>query len=91
MELEMENGEGTSSLFVRDYAYFVGIEAIMQEEDFDPVNSKKGTKSGKQDNQARSRKEETNDFQYESSGNISCLVVFVSYGFKQQLFFMRLL
>lgn len=86
----------------RGYAYFVGIEAIMREEDFDPVNSKKGTKSGKQDNQERSRKEErdrreisatstTNDFQYESSGNISCLVVFVSYGFKQQLFFMRLL
>mgnify|MGYP000609824403 CR=1 FL=1 len=74
----------------------------MREEDFDTVNSKKGTKSAKQDNQARSRKEEerdseisarsmTNDFQYESSGNISCLVVFVSYRLKQQLFFMRLL
>lgn len=74
----------------------------MREEDFDPVSSKKRTKSGKQEKQQRSSKEESDrrkmfaksltcDFQYESSGNISCLVVFVSYGFKQQLFFMRLL
>ena len=55
----------------------------MREEDFDPVNSKKGTQSGKQDNQARSRKEErdreisarsmTNDFQYQPLKNMQIL------------------
>ena len=68
------------------------MEAIILEEDFNPVNSRKRTKSEKQDKQPRDRKEERDrkarsmscDFQYETSGNISCLVAFVSYGFTQQ-------
>ena len=92
-----------NQLFVceRGYAYFVGWVYHAGEEDFDPVNSKKRTKSGKQDKQPRGRKEERErrkisarslsfKFQYDISGDISCLVVFVSYGFKQQLFIMRL-
>jgi len=56
LELDEKYGSGDgkwrgNQLFIceRDYAYFVGIEAIMREEDFDPVSSKKRTKSGKQD------------------------------------------
>lgn len=104
MGLEMANGKGTSSSSVREVMLILldGHRSNHAgEEDFDPVNSKKRTKSGKQDKQPRGRKEEREirkisarslscDFQYEISGDISCLVVFVSYGFKQQLFIMRL-
>lgn len=67
----------------------------MLEEDFDLGNSKERTNSEIQDKQPRGWKEEryrkgmsarslSCDFQYETSGNISHLVVFVSYGFTQQ-------